>query len=138
MKLLLVLLVAGVLLLAGCGAQAPQGGTAPPSQDGGPSGNGAPPPSGEEVVIDVTAKQFEYSPSTITVKKGDRVRLRLTSEDVTHGFSLPEFGLSATIEPGKTTEVTFTPDKAGTFTFQCNMFCGSGHQGMKGTLIVTE
>jgi cytochrome c oxidase subunit 2 len=127
MRLLLVLLVAGVLLLAGCGGQAPQNGGNDPAANGG-----------KEVVIDITAKQFEYSPSTITVKKGDHVRLRLTSQDTTHGFSLPEFGVSATINPGKTTEVTFTPDKAGTFTFQCNVFCGSGHQGMKGTLVVTE
>jgi cytochrome c oxidase subunit 2 len=30
-----------------------------------------------------------------------------------------------------------TPDKTGTFTFLCDVFCGSGHEDMSGTLIVT-
>ena len=30
-----------------------------------------------------------------------------------------------------------TPDKAGTFIFLCDVFCGDGHEGMNGTLVVT-
>jgi cytochrome c oxidase subunit 2 len=32
--------------------------------------------------------------------------------------------------------VTLTPDKAGSFTFFCDIFCGDGHEDMEGTLVV--
>jgi cytochrome c oxidase subunit 2 len=97
----------------------------------------APPPP-EVKEINVTAKQWEFTPSSITVKKGQSIRLRITSQDVTHGFSLLDFGINEQLTPGGTVEIQFIPDKAGSFTFRCSVFCGSGHGGMKGTLVVTE
>ncbi len=84
----------------------------------------------------LTAKQWSFSPGTITVNKGDKVILHIKSVDVTHGFELDAFGVSKTLSPGKTADVQFTADKTGTFSFFCNVFCGSGHGNMKGTLIV--
>lgn len=89
-------------------------------------------------VIHVTAKKFEFTPGEITVKKGEPVVIEIKSEDVKHGFSLPDFKVRASIEPGKTAAVRFTPDKAGRFTFACDVFCGDGHEDMSGTLVVTE
>jgi cytochrome c oxidase subunit 2 len=89
-------------------------------------------------VIKLTAKKFDFTPSEITVKKGTPVALELGSADRVHGFSLPDFKVTARIEPGKVTRVTFTPDKTGEFVFSCNVFCGSGHEDMMGKLIVTE
>jgi len=37
-------------------------------------------------VVEITAKRFAFSPDKITLKKGQTVKLRLHSEDVTHGF----------------------------------------------------
>lgn len=90
----------------------------------------------KSVEISVTAKRWEFDPSTVRVTKGDRVKLSIESTDVTHGFSIPDFNVSATLKPNETTKVEFVADKAGTFTFSCNVFCGSGHPTMKGTLIV--
>ena len=89
-------------------------------------------------VIKVSAKKFEYSPSRITVKKGVPVVLELTSLDRLHGFNCPALGIRGDINPGKTTTIEFTPQKAGTFPFHCDNFCGSGHESMQGTIIVTE
>ena len=89
-------------------------------------------------VIHITAKKFEFTPGEITVKKGEPVALEIKSEDVTHGFSLPDFKVRAEIKPGQTSVVRFTPDKAGQFTFTCDVFCGSGHEDMSGTLTVTD
>lgn len=88
------------------------------------------------VEISMTAKRWEFEPGTITVKKGQKVKLNIKSVDVTHGFALPDFGVSQRLEPGKEVTVEFTADKKGTFTFFCNVACGSGHSGMKGTLVV--
>jgi cytochrome c oxidase subunit 2 len=58
-------------------------------------------------VIRITAKKFDFTPGEITVKKGAPVALELTSSDRVHGFSLPDFKLTAKIEPGKVTRVEF-------------------------------
>lgn len=84
----------------------------------------------------MTAEQFSFSPSSITVNMGDTVKLHIKSVDVPHGFSLPEFGVTKTLSAGKTTDIEFVASKKGTFTFTCSVQCGSGHNGMDGTLVV--
>ncbi len=92
----------------------------------------------KEQVIQITAKRFEYSPKDITVKKGVPVVLEFTSLDRLHGFDCPGLGIRADIRPGKATRVRFVPQKVGIFPFHCDNFCGSGHEGMTGTITVTE
>ncbi len=84
----------------------------------------------------ITAKQWSFSPSVIKVKKGDLVVLKLKTVDVAHTYTVKEFGINAEIKPGETTVVEFTADKVGTFTSSCKIYCGVGHMGMTGTLIV--
>ena len=66
-------------------------------------------------VVAITAKRFQFTPSSITLKKGQPAILRLRSEDVTHGFYMKALGIDATIEPGKTTDVPVTPHAARAF-----------------------
>jgi cytochrome c oxidase subunit 2 len=91
-----------------------------------------------EQVVQITAKKFEYSPKDITVKKGVPVVLEFTSLDRLHGFSCPDLGIRSDIPPNKVTRLRFVPEKAGTFPFHCDNFCGGGHEGMTGTIIVKE
>jgi cytochrome c oxidase subunit 2 len=86
--------------------------------------------------IVITAKRFEFVPSTITLKKGEAVKLFVTSEDVTHGFFLRQLKIDAELLPGETQQITVTPQSAGTFTAFCHHFCGSGHGNMKLTVVV--
>jgi len=87
-------------------------------------------------VVKVVAKRFEFSPDVIRLKKGVTVTLELSTLDVTHGFNCPDLGISAVIMPDKVTTVSVTPDKAGKFAFFCDVFCGEGHDGMTGTIVV--
>ena len=91
-----------------------------------------------EQVIQITAKRFEYSPKEITLKKGVPVVLEFTSLDRLHGFNCPGLGIRMDIRPGKVNRLRFVPNKVGTFPFHCDNFCGSGHEGMTGTITVTE
>ncbi len=86
--------------------------------------------------FDIKAKQFTFEPDTITVKKGDTVRLTVTSVDVAHGIGIPEFNVNLKVAKGETNSVEFVADKAGTYTIRCNVFCGSDHKNMKATLVV--
>lgn len=99
------------------------------------AGNGAV-HAGAVPVIDITAKRFAFSPEKITLKKGQTVRLRIHSEDVTHGFFLRPLKLDEEIPAGATTEVTVTPPDAGTFTLICDHFCGANHGNMNMTVVV--
>src|SRR3954467_8241175 len=78
------------------------------------------------------------TPGELTLKKGEPVILELTSRDVRMGFNLPGFNLRADMVPDKVTRVRFVPDKTGTFTFVCDIFCGGGHEEMSGKLLVVE
>lgn len=86
--------------------------------------------------INIIAKQFSFSPNPIRLKLNEKIRLRITSADVTHGFSVPELGIDQIIEPGKETVIDFQPTKKGTFTLFCSVTCGTGHSGMRGSIIV--
>ena len=88
-------------------------------------------------VIKVIAKKFVFVPEELHVKRGETVTLQFTAPEVPMGFNLADFNLRTDIVPGKTASLQFTPDKSGTFTFLCDVFCGSGHEDMSGTLIVT-
>jgi len=89
-------------------------------------------------VIEITAKRFAFSPNQITIKKGETVKIRLTSEDVTHGFFMRALKIDEEVEPGKPTEITLTPQAAGTFTTICDHFCGANHGNMNMTITVVE
>jgi cytochrome c oxidase subunit 2 len=93
--------------------------------------------AGEQVVT-VLAMRFDFEPEEVVVKKGHPVRLFISTLDRLHGFDQPELGIHADVEPGPSTEIRFLPEKAGTFVFHCNIFCGSGHEGMAGRITVTE
>ncbi|MFT3840057.1 MAG: cupredoxin domain-containing protein [Myxococcaceae bacterium] len=87
-------------------------------------------------VIEVHAKRFLYTPATITLKLNEPVVLELYADDREHGFDVPDLDLEADLEPGKPVRLPFTPTKAGRFEFHCSVFCGSGHEGMTGEIVV--
>ena len=89
-------------------------------------------------VIEITAKRFAFGPNQITIKKGETVKLRLVSEDVTHGFFMRALKIDEDIQPGTPTEITLNPQTAGTFTTICDHFCGANHGNMNMTITVVE
>ena len=90
----------------------------------------------EERVIKVVARKFVFLPREIEVKKGETVVLEFTAPEVVMGFNCPDYKIRADIIPGQVSRVKFTADKAGRFPFLCDIFCGDGHEGMSGELIV--
>jgi heme/copper-type cytochrome/quinol oxidase subunit 2 len=92
---------------------------------------------GKVKTIDVIASRFRFEPATISVVQGDSVRLRLRSADRTHAFAIKAFRVKALIpKMGDEVTVDFVADRAGTFDFTCAEYCGIGHSGMKGRLVV--
>jgi cytochrome c oxidase subunit 2 len=103
------------------------------------NGNGPSTPANtakDAEVISVTAQRWAFEPETLNLKKGVPVTLELTSKDVQHGFNLPDFGVRADALVGQKTRVRLVPDKAGAFAFHCDYYCGAGHEGMAGQIVV--
>jgi len=94
--------------------------------------------TGDEQHISMLAMKFDYLPDTITVKKGKPVVLELIALDRVHGFNAPGLGLRTDITPGPPTILRFTPEKTGVYNLHCDNFCGDGHEGMTGQIIVTD
>jgi cytochrome c oxidase subunit II len=87
-------------------------------------------------VVTISAKRFEFVPSQLTLKKGETVTLKVTSEDVKHGFFSRQLHIDADLTPGQSVEVPLTPAAAGTFTIICDHFCGAQHGNMKLMVVV--
>ena len=95
--------------------------------------------SGNPLVVDVTGQQWVWTfayPGTHVVSNelyvpDDReVEFRVTSEDVTHGFWVVNFGVQVDANPGVITTIHTTPDKLGTIEVRCEQFCGLNHAFM--------
>ncbi|HQR04589.1 MAG: cupredoxin domain-containing protein [Proteobacteria bacterium] len=91
-----------------------------------------------ERVIEIEARRFQYTPSQIVARRGETVTLAVRAIDFTHGFSLPELGTRIDLIPGRVVKLRLQLTRAGRFTYLCDNFCGDGHEGMNGTLIVEE
>jgi mono/diheme cytochrome c family protein len=81
----------------------------------------------------------DWQPKNITVKLGERVRLRLEATDVVHGLTIPDLGIAVDeIVPGHVKEVEFVVTKAGRFPFACTRWCSVDHWRMRGVLEVVD
>lgn len=93
--------------------------------------------SGSTTVHEVSIKAFSFGfdPKTFTVKKGEKVRLRVTNTAGVHNFNIDELGVLASTPAGKEAVIEFTPETSGSFTYYCSI---DGHRelGMMGTIVV--
>ena len=106
-------------------------------------------------VINMTAKKYEFNPSSVHVKKGTKVQLHITALDHQHGLKVNVYpdGGSTKGEPGlvftspqdcwaipkgQTVTIEFVAKTPGSYPFKCCKFCGFGHMGMKGQIVVDE
>lgn len=80
-----------------------------------------------------------WTPDTIRVNLGERVRLRISSPDVVHGFEIPALGSRVDeILPGHVEEVEFVASRVGKFPFACTRWCSVDHWRMRGTIEVID
>jgi nitrite reductase (NO-forming) len=126
LKRFAVLMVASLCiigLLAACGGSKDNNGG---SSDSGSSGN---------VTLELT--EMKFTPSTFTVKAGEKVTVKLENKGtVLHDFSIDSLNVKKDVQPGKSETVSFTaPSSAGDVEYYCNQ---PGHKaaGMKGTMTV--
>ena len=96
-------------------------------------------------VIDVEASMSGFDQEEIYVKVGEPVTVRLTSLDNEHHtdgggkhqWAVDELGVDIVAQPESSNTMTFTPTKAGTYTYYCDICCGGkANPTMSGQLVV--
>jgi cytochrome c oxidase subunit II len=111
-----------VLLLTGCGT--------------GGNGTKTQVPA-NAVKVHVTASDFKWTLDKTTFQAGVPIDFVVSSKEGTHGFSIAGTNISQTVSQGDApVDVTWTPDKPGTYTIMCNYYCGSGHPDMYTSITV--
>jgi plastocyanin len=110
--------------------------TAPTTTEAASPSAGAESTSSKIKEFTVTGKNFSFTPNTLAVNKGDKVKITFKNAGGFHDFKIDEFNVAAKkIGDGQQDVVEFTADKAGTFEYYCSV--GNHRQmGMKGTLTV--
>ena len=95
---LLIILVIGMFFFSGC-AQS----------------------SGNVKEFNAVISEYSYTPPLISVNVGDIVKITIKNNDgITHGFSLPVFGVQEFIKPGETKTIQFEANQPTTSETSCS------------------
>ena len=79
-----------------------------------------------------------WTPAAITARVGEPLILRMTSDDVMHGFAIGQSDQPPVdLAPGtwRTTRLVF--ERPGKYTYYCTRWCGPNHWRMRGTIDVS-
>jgi len=68
-------------------------------------------PAPKVMEFEMDARRFAFEPGTITVSKGDTVRLKITSSDVTHGIIIDGYDIDENLPSGEEVIVEFVAEK---------------------------
>ena len=90
----------------------------------------------DQIIFEMTTKQWEFEPNQIIVEQGQTVVIKLQSTDVPHGFAINEYNIYTFVPAGQTVDISFVATETGVFEIFCNIFCGEGHSTHRGKLIV--
>jgi heme/copper-type cytochrome/quinol oxidase subunit 2 len=92
--------------------------------------------AGPERTIAVVMKKYSIEPAEIRVRQGEAVELEVRSEDVQHGFDVPELKVTESVPPGKVARFRLPTERKGRFLVECGVLCGPRHEQMRGVVIV--
>lgn len=84
----------------------------------------------------INAQMWSFEPDELYFPVGSEVDFYLSSKDVVHGFHIAEKGINMMAVPGGINKMTATFTKPGIYNIVCHEYCGSGHQHMRGEIIV--
>lgn len=85
--------------------------------------------------VPVVARRFQFWPA-LDLQAGKTYRLRVAAVDTVHSVAIA--GHEMLLVPGEARLVEITPAAPGPLPIQCGEYCGLGHNGMRGSIRVTD
>ena len=85
----------------------------------------------------VVGDHYTFTPSTLTVNKGDVVKVTFTAKDIAHSFTIDgPYRISKRAGAGQSVIFEFRADAQGSFQIYCNLTADPKCKDMKGILEV--
>jgi plastocyanin len=85
----------------------------------------------------VVGDHYAFTPSTLTVNKGDVVKVTFTAKDIAHSFTIDDgYRISKRAGAGQSVTFEFRADSAGEHVIYCNLSADPKCKDMKGKLVV--
>jgi len=88
--------------------------------------------------VSIRASRRGFTPSSLTLRRGETAHVVLSSADVEHCFAIDELRIEKRIVPGRETRFELTPERSGTFAFHCCLESGEAAATERGQLTVAE
>lgn len=88
------------------------------------------------VTVRLIAQQFNFVPECVLVPAGRPIRIRVTSADMVHRFSIAGTDHALEVVPGHVSESQIQFDNPGEYRAPCHEFCGAGHYDMRSRVLV--
>lgn len=135
--LVIVVVVVGYFAFGRGGYQAPAPATTEVGKQAPDTREEVPAEEAEVREITVEGDQYSFSPSSITVRSGERVKLTFNNVgSLPHNLTVEGLGIATrTIGAGQSDSIEFTVEEGGTYA----TFCSVGNhraQGMEGKLVI--
>lgn len=95
---------------------------------------------GNVVTVRMTQVRSHFTPERVEIQAGDHVIWSITNieraRDATHGFGIPYYNITLSLEPGETQTFEFDATEDGVFAWYCTEFCSALHLEMMGYLLI--
>ena len=126
--------LAAPLMVVACSSSASNPASAPAA--GGAAAPAAAAASGAAQEVKLTVKEFSYEPKELKLIANKPVKLTLENKgQLDHDLVIEGLKVKVLAKPGATESVTFTPEKAGSYDYECSVV-GHKDAGMKGKVTV--
>ena len=89
--------------------------------------------------LEIEGAEYAFKPARIEVEAGETVEITFENTGaLSHNLTIPKLeAATETIQSGKTTTLTVTPEEPGSYEIRCSV-PGHAPAGMTGELVVTE